>query len=53
MLNGIFGGEVRDKTGSTGNLKEVREEKEVRECAMRLKQNNNGRRENRKKSKSS
>ena len=39
MLNRILGGEVLDKTiGKYGELKEVREEKEVRECGARHKQ---------------
>ena len=42
MLNKILGGELRDKTiGKYGELKEVLEEKEVRECGTRHKQKNN------------
>ena len=39
MLNRTLGGEMRDKTiGKYGELKKVQEEKEIRECGARYKQ---------------
>ena len=50
---GFWDGESAGQNGKYRKLKEVREEKEVRECGMRHKQNNNRWRGNRKESKSS
>ena len=42
MLNRILGGESVRQNGKYGELKEVREKKEVRECGTGHKQSNNG-----------
>ena len=48
-----FGRGSAGQNGKHGKLKEVREEKKVRECGTRYKQNNNRWRRNKKESKSS